>query len=166
MTDKKFTDEEIIKALEYCNADRNECDKCVLQKDCESNPFYSPIAEHTLDLINRQKAENLELKLKFNELLAYKQEVTKNNMKNYEIYKSQKAEIERLKGSTIVNNIMESQRIKREAKTEAYKEFAERLKEKLEDCHIISDGEYCGFDCGDVHECLNILLKKMVGEKE
>lgn len=27
--DKKFTDEEIIKALEYCNADRNECDKCV-----------------------------------------------------------------------------------------------------------------------------------------
>ena len=40
----------------------------------------------------------------------------------------QKAEIERLRGSTIVNNIMESQRIKREAKTEAYKEFAEKLK--------------------------------------
>lgn len=40
----------------------------------------------------------------------------------------QKLEIERLKGSTIVNNIMESQRIKREAKAEAYKEFAERLK--------------------------------------
>lgn len=53
-----------------------------------------------------------------------------------------------------------------EIETEAYKEFAERLKEKLEDCHIISDGEYCGFDCGDVHECLNILLKEMVGEKE
>ena len=31
----------------------------------------------------------------------------------------QKAEIERLRGSTIVNNIMESQRIKREAKAEA-----------------------------------------------
>ena len=40
----------------------------------------------------------------------------------------QKSEIERLKGSTIVNNIMESLRIKREAKVEAYKEFAERLK--------------------------------------
>ena len=40
----------------------------------------------------------------------------------------QKAEIERLRGSTIVSNIMESQRIKREAKTEAYKEFAEKLK--------------------------------------
>ena len=41
----------------------------------------------------------------------------------------QKSEIERLKGSTVVNNIMESQRIKREAKAEAYKEFAERLKQ-------------------------------------
>ena len=48
----------------------------------------------------------------------------------------QKAEIEKLKGSTIVSNIMESQRIKREAKAEAYKEFAERLNEKAQiaDC--------------------------------
>ena len=42
----------------------------------------------------------------------------------------QQAEIERLRGSTIVNNIMESQRIKREAKAKAIKEFSERLKEK------------------------------------
>lgn len=40
----------------------------------------------------------------------------------------QQAEIERLKGSVIVNNIMESQKIKREAKFEAIKEFAEKLK--------------------------------------
>lgn len=40
----------------------------------------------------------------------------------------QEAEIEKLKGSTIVSNIMESQRIKREAKAEAYKEFATQLK--------------------------------------
>lgn len=71
----------------------------------------------------------------------------------------QKAEIEKLKGSTIVSNIMESQRIKREAKAEAYKEFAEKLEEKLGCCHIISDGEYCGFDCGDTHECIDDLLK-------
>lgn len=44
------------------------------------------------------------------------------------LIKRQKLEIERLKGSTIVNNIMEGQRIKREAKVEAYKEFAERLR--------------------------------------
>lgn len=62
MTDKKFTDEEIIKALEYCNADISKCDKCMLQKECESNPFYSAVAEYALELINRQKAEIERLK--------------------------------------------------------------------------------------------------------
>lgn len=62
MINKRYTDEEIIKALEYCNADRNECDKCVFQRECESNPFYSAVAEHALNLINRQKAEIERLK--------------------------------------------------------------------------------------------------------
>ena len=131
MTDKKFTDEEIIKALEYCNAGRTDCDKCVLKRKCESYPFHSAVAEYALDLINRQKAE-----------------------------------IERLKGSTVVNNIMKSQIIKRGVKSRAYKEFAEKLEEKLGDCHIISDEEYCGFDCGDIHGCIDTLLKEMVGEEE
>ena len=47
---------------------------------------------------------------------------------------------------------------------EAIKEFAERLNEKLCDCHIVSDGEYCGFDCSDVHECVDKLVKEMVGD--
>lgn len=51
-------------------------------------------------------------------------------------------------------------------KNEAYKEFAERLKEKLGDCYIVSDGEYCGFDCGDIHRTITNLLKEMVGEEE
>lgn len=51
-------------------------------------------------------------------------------------------------------------------KAEAYKEFAERLKEKLGICHIVSDGEYCGYDCGDVHKCIDNILKEMVGEEE
>lgn len=51
-------------------------------------------------------------------------------------------------------------------KNEAYKEFAERLKEKLGDCYVVSDGEYCGFDCGDIHRTITNLLKEMVGEEE
>ena len=71
----------------------------------------------------------------------------------------QKAEIEKLKGSTIVSNIMESQRIKREAKAEAYKEFAERLKSylllnKKDEMSVIS------------FENVDTLLKEMVGEEE
>lgn len=95
MTDKKITDEEIIKALRCCSEPCAECDECPL---CCTGGVYCytfEIQKHALNLINRQKAE-----------------------------------IERLKGSVIVNNIMESQKIKREAKFEAIKEFAERLKEK------------------------------------
>ena len=71
----------------------------------------------------------------------------------------QKAEIEKLKGSTIVSNIMESQRIKREAKAEAYKEFAERLNEKAQIA-----------DCFDSYNMvvgthfIDNLLKEMVGD--
>ena len=73
----------------------------------------------------------------------------------------QKAEIERLRGSTIVSNIMESQRIKREAKAEAYKEFAERLNEKAQIA-----------DCFDSYNMvvgthfIDNLLKEMVGEEK
>ena len=56
------TDSEILKALECCNADRNECDKCALQEECESNPFYSTIAKYALDLLKRQKTEIERLK--------------------------------------------------------------------------------------------------------
>lgn len=122
MTDKKFTDEEIIRNYEWCiGCTSDRCRECTMDEEgfCEEE-----LQNLVLDLINCQKAE-----------------------------------IEKLKGSTIVSNIMESQRIKREAKAEAYKEFAKKLEEKLGCCHIISDGEYCGFDCGDTHECIDDLLK-------
>jgi hypothetical protein len=47
----------------------------------------------------------------------------------------QKSEIERLKGSTIVNNIIERNRIKKEAKAEAYKEFAEKIKQEIKEAY-------------------------------
>lgn len=151
MTDKKYTDEEIIKALE-CHINAEDCVGCEMFGRCDE----IILTKLVLDLINRQKSENLELKLKVNELLVYKQEVTKNNMKNYEIYKSQKAEIEKLKGSTIVNNIIETQRIKREAKTEAYKEFAEKLSDKAEP----DENHYWWIRLLDIDN----LLKEMVGK--
>lgn len=71
----------------------------------------------------------------------------------------QKAEIEKLKGSTIVSNIMESQRIKREAKAKAYKEFAEIIKDKW------FDNRYDSPDV-DFDDFISNLLKEMVGEEE
>lgn len=102
MTDKKFTDEEIIKALEYCNVDNQDCDKCVLQKECESNPFHSAVAERALDLINRQKAE-IE---KLNEYIK--------RCKSGEEY--------------WVKCLLDKP-------NEAYKEFAEEIKEEIENAY-------------------------------
>ena len=73
----------------------------------------------------------------------------------------QKLEIERLKGSTIVNNIMESQRIKREAKAEAYKEFAERLKRST----VMADMGNKIYAVA-TSKGVDNLLKEMVGEEE
>ena len=85
----------------------------------------------------------------------------------------QKSEIERLKGSTIVNNIMQSQRIKREAKAEAYKEFAERLKNEIinDTAYACDSTQHSGYydyqiKIGDIPEYIDNLVKEMVGEKE
>lgn len=119
MTDKKLTDEEIIKALTE------------LSRYTGFQKKYTQVLNATLDLIKRQKSE-----------------------------------IERLKGSTIVNNIMEIQRIKREAKAEASKEFAERLKLHS---YIMSDESQTGII--NRHSVVTVnqidnLLKEMVGDEE
>ncbi len=57
MTDKKFTDEEIIKALE-CHINAEDCVSCEVFDWCEE----ILLTELVLDLINRQKAEIERLK--------------------------------------------------------------------------------------------------------
>lgn len=127
MTDKKFTDEEIIEALDLCTQQNGSipCYDCPCwnddEQECKEIDYTA-----TLNLINRQKLE-----------------------------------IERLKGSTIVNNIMESQRIKREAKAEAYKEFAERLKRSTV-MAVMGNKIYAVATSKGVDN----LLKEMVGEEE
>lgn len=108
------------------------------------------LVNETIDLINRQQAENKELAEAIHNLTIEKDAL-------FDKAEELKAEIERLKGSVIVNNIMESQKIKREA----YKEFAERLKEKsfktLRNYGLTKDVvEVCDIDN---------LVKEMVGEK-
>lgn len=118
-----MTDNEIIKALEYCRrTDRYViCNSnCPMYEYCESDEENEMnICGLALDLVNRQNAK-----------------------------------IERL-----------SKRVDGQ-KTRTLKEFAERLNEKLGDCHTVSDGEYCGFDCGDIHKCIDNLAKEMTESEE
>ena len=62
MTNKKTTDNEIVKALECCNSEYYECPHCpLLHKGCKKT-----LLQNALDLINRQKAEIERLKTNLN----------------------------------------------------------------------------------------------------
>ena len=53
-----------------------------------------------------------------------------------------------------------------ERPNEAVREFAEKLKESITDCHTVSDGEYVGYDWTDITHCIDNLVKEMVSDKE
>ena len=132
MTDKKFTDEEIIRNYEWCiGCTSDRCRECTMDEEgfCEEE-----LQDLVLDLINCQKAE-----------------------------------IEKLKGSTIVSNIMESQRIKREAKAEAIKKFATKFLEKIHKHHYLLTDPYNSKDYGmfttGIEQTVNETKKEMVGEE-
>ena len=137
-----MTDNEIIKALERCftlGFDKSTCYEC---------PFYTATAkctedlrDSTLDLINRQKAENKELRS--DKIIAERHE--KDARELFVDCKRQldeaKAEIENLKRGVTFNFTIEDfesiketviSRLDNKIKSEAIKEFAKRLKEKLQ----------------------------------
>lgn len=62
MTDKKFTNEEIVKALECCLCDNSECLQCQKKELCKID--CDELATKTIDLINRQKADIERLRAK------------------------------------------------------------------------------------------------------
>ena len=120
--ERKFTDDEIVRALECCLADRVICDKCPIQRECESNPFDATLARYSLDLINRQKAE-----------------------------------IERLKEADAIYEETTGLKL---ARTEAIKEFAERLKGKL----FYECGDINFSETGEIRRIIDTLVKEMVGD--
>lgn len=144
MSDKKFTDEEIISSLKVVATTQN-CNECKIRNCKWGTCNCSQItANAALDLINRQRAEIERLKECPKCVYEYDGEVTEY----------------------CVQGPCPNFKTVEQIKTEAYKEFAEKLEEKLCDCRTVSDGEYCGFDCGDTHECIDDLLKEMVDEEK
>lgn len=140
-----MTDNEIIKALEYC-------------KDCSAN-----LNVEIIDLINRQQAENINLKGHLRQLKSR--------------YDNAKAEIERLKGISVSSSkdpmdfcgvlCDYAEELIDKAKAEAYKGFAERLKETINN----SVYQYWNEDSGgyylaeDVSDDIDNLVKEMTREE-
>ena len=145
-----MTDNEIIKALECCKND--DCDNC-------PNDFgncYANLSGYSLELINRQQEEIDRLRKEVNLVSIQFQDLQ-------ERYEEVQTEIEQWKEEankyqklwcTSVDDI-------ETAKSEAYKEFAERLK----------DGAQMA-DCFDSYNMvvgthfIDNLLKEMVGETD
>ena len=106
---RDMTDNEIIKALELCaTLDSGNCKKCPCREICNEND--GTLTKLTLDLISRQKAEIERLQKKANTPFA---KVT------FDRDKLQEMVDECAKNIEIDINL---------AKSEAIKEFAERLK--------------------------------------
>ena len=134
-----MTDKEILKALECCSTGETYA-------DCEKNgcPLYLGITMGCkyIDKENQLYSDALDL------------------------INRQKAEIEKLKGSTIVSNIMESQRIKREAKAEAYKEFATKIYQAF----AVENTRDGYLDCTPNYtrliECVDDVLKELAGDNK
>lgn len=143
MTDKKLTDEEIIKALECCTKAKTMGDcielNCPFRNDWDLC-LSSEIQKMALDLINRQKAEIERLKECPKCVYEYDGEVMEycvqgpcSNFKSVE-----------------------------QIKAEAYKEFASRLKDAFPECNRDCKCPAIYFDdyCYIMDEC----CEEMVGE--
>lgn len=124
-----MNDNEIIKALECCA--NWESDKSC--EDCPANTYgfgcANKRAKYSLDLINRQKSEIDEIQHKFVSCNSKKEELEIELKAMRGAANSYKAEVERLKAEQECEEGYADALIA-QSKSEAIKEFAERLKEK------------------------------------
>lgn len=126
-----MTEKDIIKALKCCSIE-HACSKCPYKRE-KGCSCINGVLKDTLDLINRQQAENEQLTEKFN-----CQQTVYGDLS--EIIKKQSEELKK-------------------AKSEAIKEFAERLK------------KHSFFDRKDQRKVIaeviiDHYLKRMVGEEK
>lgn len=155
MTDHKFTDDDVIKALECCT--NCICNHAKTDTECplvKMDFCKNYLMKQSLSLINSQKVEIESLKIA--------------NEKMYSANKEQEAEIERLNKEVdrlsqcvlyhdgIVSDL---EKDVFNAKAEAYKEFAERLKANMSNIARMEYGGHIYFCVG--YDLIDTLVKEM-----
>lgn len=145
MTDKKLTDQEIIKAL-----------KEILELMCiEGDLQRSATISNALDLINRQKADIEKIDIAFNNLI----EVARLWKEKYNNAMAENERLKEVNEKRLIDFNGLSGIIKR-AKAEAYKEFAEGLKEKAQPHY------FDNYDFAVSIDNIDNLLNELVGEAD
>ena len=146
----KLTDNEIIKAYEFCLKDKG-CTGCVADKNSKSDEFDCKLKpQDIIDLFNRLQAEkqNLEIELK-----AMRGAANSYKAENKRLYIAFE---ENQKATKFWKDKSET------AKAEAYKECIEKVKEYI-DTHEHLTCEEC--ECVPISKNgLDNFLKELVGE--
>lgn len=156
MIDKKYTDKDIISSLEVIATTCN-CNECKIRSGKWGTCNCSETtANAALDLINRQKTEIDRLQKEVNLVSIQFQDIQEREEES-------QAEIDKLNkvyqaNQQLINALNKSYFL---AKAEAIKEFAERLKNCLENCRTVHDYVYVGYDSGDTLETIDNLVKEM-----
>ena len=168
----KLTDSEIVKA----------CKDCLHYEACKGTYSSAKGDEDILydfdgEMFANSGCEDFEDKDLINRLQADYDRLKKSYLRNQEIFAEQSLENERLKAENErfkelfeqsqdnywgISNLIHKYRNKaKTAKTEAYKEFAERLKKALysDSCRLVFDSDLDIFECA-----IDNLLKELVGE--
>ena len=124
-----MTDNEIIKALECCCGTAH--DSC---RDCPYSDIgcEDELEKDALDLINRQKAEI-------------------ERLKNQDVRNKYPTCVSVVKGRIYTRTLEDYDELIGDISAEAVKEFAERLKEKSQDCGSISLGTHIYYAAGLHH---------------
>lgn len=147
MTDKKFTDEEIIRNYEWCiGCTSDRCRECTMDEEgfCEEE-----LQDLVLDLIKRQKTEIERLK----SMNQAKLDCIHNLQKENEIL-SRNADTAFQDGLNERRDLFAP-----EIKAEAYKEFAQKAAIELTNAY---SSEYAHW----IDDTLNNLLEKLIGDNK
>lgn len=141
MADKKLTDEDVVEGLERCisTTTAEACVGCPFNKQNLCDKDQWTLERHALGLINRQKSEIERLKECPKCVYEYDGEVTEYCVQ----------------GPCLNFKTVE------QIKVEAYKEFAEKLKDAA--MSYLRGGKYYKII---TTRCIDTLLKEMVGEEE
>ena len=144
MTDKKLTDEEVVKALECCKDCSINLNFEIVQKIEDKNKEILEL----IDIINSLKAEIEKLK-----------EEVKDKERAYNDEFCLRKEWK--------NKCQELLQEKQTTKAEAYKEFAKRLENKIKtECNPYGKPTYDYDTSISIMNYMDNLVKEMVGEKE
>lgn len=158
MINKRYTDEEILKALECCLCDNSECLQCQNKELCEME--RDELAVRTLDLISSKVLEIDRLKAEIKRLHKENKILSRNADTAFQDGLNECREL-----------------FAPEIKAEAYKTFAEKLKEEFLNLQYNANTDRKNVKIEELKqqmdwllhtvaiETVENLLKEMVGEK-